>query len=345
MAENHCVPECCIDEHSGDGISLIQLHAGRPVGKAGSNVFSAGAKMEGSMLYTIGNWDEQTAFNEIEPEQHDETGSKQSQLIHESNMYNPYLWKKFTPLNCTTDRVMLYTLGKTGTSTLHKTIKAVCGWGTPYQESTNKSYHKGLKPQTNAEVARDFLSKIPENGKVWIVTLVRNPFQRIPSAFFQTLAVEHGYNVTVQQAVKLFHEYLPTALNVEKDFFYTYDNVTGVDPFSQENPFEHEAKHMYVQKDGEKRRTKLLVLRMEDIDYWPRILVPYLGHLTLVSKNEASSKWYDDLYQQFQRVFKYTPEEVALIKQLPELKFYTPAEISKMLHDIKIETAVKQHQQ
>lgn len=304
--ENKRLAEHFKTDDDGYGFSLVQVRAGPNTGNAGNQPSS-----QVPPGYTP-HYDE-----------------------HEKGMYNPFLWKDFKPLNCTTDHMMLYTLGKTGTSTLHKTIKAVCGWGTPWQDDVNQTYPKGIKPQLNAEVAKDFLSKIRENAKVWVVTLVRNPFERITSAFFQTLDARHGTQVTVRQAVQFFHEFIPESLKNETDFYSSFNDTTGYDLFSQ--PFDHKAEHFFFQGEIQNRRQKQLILRLEDIADWPKILLPYLGKLEIINKNEADSKWYDNLYREFKSAFKFTKQEVAQIRKSQTFKFYTEAEIATMLNKIQIQ--------
>ena len=73
-----------------------------------------------------------------------------------------------------------------------------------------------------------------------------------------------------------------------------------------------------------------MLLRLEDIDQWPRILAPHFGEFELVSDNIAKDKWYDDLYEKFRREFVWKQSEFDAMSSAKELHVYKGKEIQKM---------------
>lgn len=241
-------------------------------------------------------------------------------------------WEKSVPpFSCTKDHLLLYTLGKTGSSTFQLSLQRSCGLRRfDFLTQPQETYPRAVKVQHSHEAAADFLAKLPSTGALWIVTLLRHPFQRIPSAFFQThwCLYESG---GLEEAMRGFHEKLTRPLNTSS-YYQRWMNVTGVDPF--QHRFSLERKRMLIKTTYKGRTLNVLVLRVEDIHQWESIVAPYFPNFKLISDNQANNKVYAELYSSFKSHFRFARSEIASVLQTSvELRFYSPREQHReMMH-------------
>jgi hypothetical protein len=248
--------------------------------------------------------------------------------------------------NCETDHVLMYTLGKTGSTSLQKSVQDYCNWADedfPYIETMKTEYPRAMKVHRMHDVAADYLSKLPPSSTVWIITLVRNPFDRIFSAYFQSHWCEyvsrnstlvHGdLTATKSRATEDLHAMLSHGQN---DYFRFWENTTGIP--MRKSEFDQTKKHIFLHKVQKSLTVNAILLRAEDIDDWGSILAPYMPGMRMETRNEADEKIYADFYHQIKQSFIFSDEEIKdIMNNAPELQFYSPEEKAAMIPSLESE--------
>jgi hypothetical protein len=184
-------------------------------------------------------------------------------------------------------------------------------------------------------LATEFVRQLPVDATLWIFVLVRNPFDRAISAFFQiledTLRKRRGAarDVTLELLHEMFASHVQTR-SVSRSILATLPavlasrNVTGgalSAPASSPRlnasvlPLYDRAAMDAWLIDG---NTRVLVLRAEDSLSWPAI-VKRRTNVTLADTaldtrtvaNAASAKWYVKLYARFKTSYTFQTATVA----------------------------------
>lgn len=231
------------------------------------------------------------------------------------------------------DHLMLYALPKTGTTSFAASIRELCGWFVPYQGQPLDVYPWAIKPHVKHDVAEDYLRKLPDSSTVWVVSLVRNPFHRLLSDFYQLYWCRYGDDTTA--AIQDFHQWLPYRFKKEVEHFFTaIKNTTGLDLLAHKMDT---SQHMLITEGAfEGKSLKAVVLREEEINDWPRVLSPYMPGFKLVDANIASDGIYYNPYEKFASEMSFTQGEVDMVLQSEEFLFYSKSEIDDMVSSLRI---------
>lgn len=240
---------------------------------------------------------------------------------------------KAQQFDCNLDYLLLFTLGKTGTTTFSKSIEKLCGFAAPWTPQKQKDYPRGIKPQLNWEVAQDFLNQVPFGSRVWVCTFVRNPFERLMSAFFQV----HGSEIESEAMAEQKYRAVIRNRGHCCDglvFFDRFATVTGLSLKTLAQSFNRTSNISFFEQDFNNRRMYTLLLREEDIETWPKALSPFFPGFQLETGNEGDNKGYAEVYGEFKKKFKYAQEEVECILTSPTLHLYSPGEIAEMRHRV-----------
>lgn len=295
-------------------------------------------------------------LDELNQQQDDESGVEvemylppdihpQSQLLLEGSIASATSSNTSEAVfDCKRDYLLMYTIGKTGSSTFQASFGKLCGRYPRYLNSSkdeNRKFEsaKEVKTQTHGDqVAKDFLEKVPPWSNVWIVTIVRDPFPRMLSHFFQTMHTRLSRNraehIEMQELDSIFHSWFRAGVNQQgpqSDYFtfwQRFSQTTGIDILSK--PFDFATKKLFISEQIEKRYQHTLVLRLEDADEWPTILAPHFAGFKLIADNVAEDKWYSDLYEQFKQQFVWTQSEFDELSSAKEMHFYSGDEIRQM---------------
>jgi len=183
--------------------------------------------------------------------------------------------------------------------------------------------------------AEGFLGRRPVGSRTWLISTVRSPFARLPSAFFQGIYGRYTVNelsrVSVKQLLKEFRE--------QQDLFHEgnwfglhYARLLGINITAY--PFDFERKFLHVRETWQGRHLEIIVLRVEDTPKWEHILKQFFPSLVLQSANMASDKPYMEKYKQFKDALKYTNEEIDRLRSGLG-HFYTTSEVDAIINDEK----------
>lgn len=223
--------------------------------------------------------------------------------------------------------VLIYQMGKVGSSSLEKSIENSVHLHTLYANSPcwvgEEQRNSGIKRKMIRWIK--LLSRrmaLKASKEVKIITVVREPKERNISMFFQ----EFCYWM-----VSYINKYNPDMRYVDNDFIFDvfeksfdhnyYDNwfdkeiyrLTGIDIFSMN--FDAE-KGIGVYKNG---KYKLMVLKMEKIEENKAEIERFIGkEVDLKRVNDGGVKWYKDLYKDFKMRVEY--KEMNSLKRVSNSK-------------------------
>lgn len=325
VAHSCNIDTCIASAHEDDAISLIQVRA-----KASHQV---GRELLG----------EQDDESDVQVEMYSPPNIG-SQLVGGSSASDTSSNTSDVVFNCERDYLLVYTLGKTGSTTFEDSFFKLCGdhhrikWVNKPQDEPLHPNAKAIKTQImGAQVAKDFLEKIPPRSNVWILTFVRDPFARMQSAFFQIMwkkiGEDNAENMKLQELSSKFHKYVAGNMKAHTPyttFWSSFSQTIGVDILSKS--FDFDAKKIFISEPINQRNQRTLLLRLEDVDQWSTILAPHFGGFELVVGNDSTEKWYRDLYEQFKSQFVWNRAEIDQLSTVKELQFYTQDEIQKFKH-------------
>jgi hypothetical protein len=218
--------------------------------------------------------------------------------------------------------ILIYQMGKVGSTSLEQTIPGSIHFHTLYN---NRPCYIFARQKRNTPVKKikgklyDGLRRaaIKSRKKIKIITLVRDPYARNVSSFFQDFAYwmyEYACQTTESQRTHVNEGLIHTVYN---DLFtHTYalnwfddefKKLTGVDVYK--HTFDKEAGFSII-KQG---KYEILVLKLEKMKTNRQAVEQFTGlKLELKNTNTASAKWYGDIYTDF--IENYKPKEAYLDK-------------------------------
>jgi len=153
-------------------------------------------------------------------------------------------------------------------------------------------------------------------GKIYIVTIIREPISREVSSFFQNIEFHKkilenkNLEVDVQKAHRILNQKLESDIcnQLESWFDIEIMNNFGIDVFSKS--FDHKKKYMIFQN----KKIDLLLLKMEDLDaVFPEAIKEFLGlssTFPLTKSNLADQKYYSKAYKEVKNKTKLNTEAI-----------------------------------
>ena len=224
------------------------------------------------------------------------------------------------------DNVLIYQLGKVGSSTLESSIKNSIHthslYGNPPCYVYMQQQRQGLKKLHGW--LGDTIKRIAlyQRKEVKIITLVRDPVDRNISMFFQDLAYWiYEYVGTVSQDTRTSEiDYLETVF--EKSFDHYYINkwfdielkrLTGIDVF--QTPFPKDRGWVVI-KQG---KYSVLLIEASKLTSCEPVIGDFIGRkVVLQESNAGHKKWYASLYNQFKSSF----DKNAYREKLKKTKYF-----------------------
>jgi hypothetical protein len=210
-------------------------------------------------------------------------------------------------------------------------------WGGAEKQET----YSRLFKSHNHDVASDYVSKVPKESRLWIFTMIRDPFSRAASFFFEAdgndgFLLNSGID-DVEKYVKGFHnsemlqDDTPWYQKTERDFLSNFHNSTGV--LMTGNDFDHNGARLFKSSVIDTKVTNAVLLRMEDIAQWTHVVAEYAPGFVLEEDNQAEDKseLTADMYDQFKSQFMFTDSERARLLASDVLQFYNSTEVASMM--------------
>lgn len=209
----------------------------------------------------------------------------------------------------TGDQILIYQMGKVGSSTLEKSIsklginvRHIHSFGNTSNYNFNKeSKLKGIKKIIMKNIYK--LTFRMRRKNIRIITLMRDPVSRNISTLFQELPAmlykhEKNNNRREQKLDIMLDEFLEEYVDGNiplKWFDEELKYFMGIDLFNY--PFDKERGSLYI-KEG---KIELLVLTAEKLNYNKDIIVEFINNesFEFINTNISSEKWYSEINKNF----------------------------------------------
>ena len=215
--------------------------------------------------------------------------------------------------------ILVYQMGKVGSSAIYHTLLRnlrsypvyhlhfLSDNGISWLETrfrNNKSILPGLH-YYNAKYVRKHLARWKEEGRVFVVTMVREPIIRNVSAFFQSI---NAYIPDFAVPNEISNDYIKHLIDI---FLDKFDHNFPLDWFDQEintvfeidvysNPFPFSKGYEIIERGN----VTLLIIRCEGISKFSNhAFRDFLGidNFHVITKNRSEDKKYSDLYKTFRQ--------------------------------------------
>lgn len=237
------------------------------------------------------------------------------------------------------ENVLIYQMGKVGSTSLESSVKNSLHFHTLYNRRACKFYADVLLSSPLKKIKSYFINYLKRiclgnRRKVKIITIVRNPFERNTSHFFQDLQFWLPYYSLNSRD---FREENPNLIVDCFEQFYNFEYAQNwfreeLTRFSgikiEECNFDKERGFGVVKKG----QFEVLFLTMEKMDSLEKEISEFLGReIKLIRQNSGGKKWYNLLYKEFKA--NYQPSSNVIKKSFEAdwvSKFYTTEYIEKM---------------
>lgn len=235
-----------------------------------------------------------------------------------------------------TNPILVYTIGKTGSTTIVRTLEAATGrptWQLHRLQADAIDEREREVEQTRPRwashhlwVSQHFRHRMPTPERPWdVITLTRDPLAQSVSAFFQSTV--GGRNVVEEDPSKMLESYLSKAQYRAVGWFDSeLGRFLGIDVY--DHPFTR-GEPLFIRTDS----VRLLLMRLEDLDrVGPAALSVFTGVKidAMEHANTGDKKPYADAYQRF-RTHATLPREVvdAVYCSRYARHFYSEDEIAR----------------
>lgn len=253
-------------------------------------------------------------------------------------------------------KIFIWQMGKVGSSTIYRSLlpySKPCVWDVPSIKNNSRwPIHNNVIQTHSINLLYDFLHYSEEEFVV--VSLVRDLLSRNISAVFQSMndeeercnqqfvaSIDDFQKMSFdQQEEKISQQLL--RLNTGTTVTAWYDNLLKshvyypeidkyfVDIYSK--PFDQQKG--YQTYESKTKRIKMIIIRLENLNDQVNTLGEFLGidDLQIVSRNVATDKWYNSIYQRFKQRYKPTPEELeSIYTSRFMMYFYSPIQIRLLI--------------
>ena len=219
------------------------------------------------------------------------------------------------------DSVLIYQMGKVGSTSLEVSLINARHFHTLYSNHPCKVHDTRRRKHPVSWVLKLFgnalkRALIRRRGRVKIISLVREPYGRNVSMFFQDLPL---WMSEYQDVVRFDSrnegpEFLFEAFENAYDHFYfdrwfdrELKRLTGIDIF--EHPFDKERGYEVIRRG----KYEVLLLKLEKLEKAHEAIEAFVGYrFDMQDANRGERKWYACLYDDFKK--KYRPSEAHLTK-------------------------------
>lgn len=247
-------------------------------------------------------------------------------------------------VNLLGDPILVYQMGKVGSSTVHDSLRArqlrrplyhvhLLNNLDEIREQVTRAYPNPVATVAQIEKGRRLRKRILRSRRRWhVISLVRDPVQRNVSAFFENLTevIPDAYERRARGEI--------TAKDIKDAFLHQYDHSAPLEWFqSQLEPVfgidvyatRFDTENGYA--TYETPAATLLVIRVENLsDGGADAIREFLGleSFALVNANVGRGKRYHDLYAEFEETVTLPPSYLARMYDSTFARhFYTDEEI------------------
>jgi len=239
-----------------------------------------------------------------------------------------------------TNVLLVYSIPKTGTSTLISSLSEINIFADKFHEITKKGFP--LLVDMFAKYKQDIFSILKSRKSVKIVSILREPISQFFSSIFQLQGMEFG-GVIIRsiQSGKSFADSIAQILahrkwgNTPNLFFEPlnwFDDelkaVFGIDVHA--HPFDREKGYSIIKQGN----AEVLVMKLEKLNSLEQVIAEFVGapRFKLLNDNVGSDKLYKYLYKQVKQTIKIPREVFDFYYNDPRMgHFYSEEEIAGFL--------------
>lgn len=244
------------------------------------------------------------------------------------------------------NKILIYQMGKVGSTSLEKSIKDSIHWHSFYPFYSQKIYktrlnkakflYKIIYPVEFFLLRKIIKRKINKGIELKIITLVREPISRNISFLFQVSPavlyrqyLNGGKRDDLDNTLEYMEEEFYSNIwheSAEEWFEQDLKKVTGVDVFDYE--FDKSKGYSIIKQ----KNVNVLVLKMESLHENEDVIGEFIGekNFNLKADNISSNKWYRDLYRSFKSNFKPDQSYISRLYNSKYMNhFYSEAEIEQ----------------
>ncbi|WP_335986098.1 putative capsular polysaccharide synthesis family protein [Spongiibacter tropicus] len=235
-----------------------------------------------------------------------------------------------------TTAVLIYTMGKVGSSDISKKLKLSFQFHNFDQEIPAKNFSSRFTPHIYRYVVEALRWKILGRkllrvfglpaAELKVISIVRDPVARNLSAFFQNLDESQviGGSVSESEFYAYTNHMLPLVW-----FDVEFKRHLGVDVYAY--PFDVEAGWCVIEKEG----FKILILQLEELSNLGEIVADFVGddkvYLGGAKQNFSGDKWYGVLYSDLKAKIDISDEYLNLMYKSRFMKhFYGDEKTARM---------------
>lgn len=243
--------------------------------------------------------------------------------------------KKFKDAN----NILIYQMGKVGSTSIESSVKDSLHFHTLYNRKSCKFYAEASLKSPFKKLKSYFINSLKRiclanRRKVKIITIVRNPYARNISHFFQDLQFWLPYYSLNSRDFReekpdLIVDCFEETYNFEYAQNWFNEELTRFSGIKIEECNFDKERGFGVVKKG---KFEVLFLTMEKMDSLEKEISEFLGReIKLVRQNSGGKKWYNLLYKEFKA--NYQPSSKVIEKSFGAdwvSKFYTIEDIEKM---------------
>ena len=199
------------------------------------------------------------------------------------------------------DTILVYQMGKVGSSTIHYSIKQAGLKSIQFHRYFFSNNEKSIRtPRRLITRLKTIFSvkKCMSHNKIKVITVFRDPLSRNISSFFQNLTSSQQ-KLDTEELITQFESNKKINRTVVSWFKDEFEKLTGVDIF----------KYSFDQKSGyqiiKERNIEVLVLTLEKLSDNEDIIKEFLNapNFSLENKNIGEKKKYNSQYSDFKRNF------------------------------------------
>lgn len=236
------------------------------------------------------------------------------------------------------DAVLIYQMGKVGSTSLEKSLADAQHFHSLYSNPPCKIHQERRKKHPVAWVQK-FFGNVLKQGlirrrkHVKIISLVREPYSRNVSMFFQDLPYwmvsyqeKHYYDSRGEGAEFLYG----TFDNIYDHFYFDrwFDDelkrLTGIDVFS--HPFDKERGYELL-REG---KYEVLLVKLEKLQEAHEAIEAFVGYpFKMQETNKGERKWYACIYNDFKKAYRPTEAYLSSLYATKTVRhFYSDEEIA-----------------
>lgn len=236
------------------------------------------------------------------------------------------------------DHILVYSLPKSGTSTLQRSLGALLKPPTRMNVVTEHTWkgkvHRAMKTHTEW-ISKRKVDSMRKGQRLWVISSVRLPFTRWPSWFFENQVLRGDKEKILHMSEQELERWFRTKKQGYRERQWVggaLARVTGVNFTKYGYDGLKQCGNILYERATTANGAFLeaILVREEDAAEWPHLLSTFFPNYATKSSRLGESAWYKDVYSRFKASCKYTAADVEQIHQEDALLLYSADEVKRV---------------